>query len=151
MGESIGPEECMQLVARAGGSPLALEELIRVRAASASVGPGSVADLLVLRIERRAPEERAVLAAGAAIGLEFDEEAIQAAVGRSVQEVAQTLQALVVAELLVAESDGEAARTNRFRHALARDAARAALGSGGVVEPSPDSEGPATITCAGRG
>ena len=132
-GEGLPGALRRQIVARAGGNPFYLEELVRGlvgRGALAreqgrwkSVAEGAQLDvpptiegLLLSRIDRLAPAARGYLQEAAVLGPVF-EPAMLARIGDAAQDEASSLQALCEAGLL--EPSGEGAF--RFSHALLHD------------------------------
>lgn len=85
--------------------------------------PRSVQDAVQRRLELLSPATRRVLALASVIGRRFDFALLQAQSGLSESELLDVMKELLVAELVVEESDEQFA----FRHALAREAVYAML------------------------
>ncbi len=104
-------------VARAGGNPLFLEQLLRSAGeALRDALPGSIQSLVLARLDRLSPADKAAVQAASVLGQRFAHDAWQALVDRP------RLEPLVEAGLL--RPDDEAAQ---FVHALLRDGAYASL------------------------
>lgn len=104
-------------VARAGGNPLFLEQLLRSAGeALRDALPGSIQSLVLARLDRLAPADKAALQAASVLGQRFALDAWRALVD------APRLQPLADAGLLRPDDDGA-----QFVHALIRDGAYASL------------------------
>ena len=128
-----------EVVARAGGNPLYLGELIRIlvdRGALEPRGrwtlsmttmgamlPPALESLLVARVHALPDAARQCAQAAAAIGREFDVRLLQEALGRDVREDLATL----LRSELVAEVRRSPERACRFSHPMIQDAALATL------------------------
>jgi class 3 adenylate cyclase/tetratricopeptide (TPR) repeat protein len=104
-------------VARAGGHPLFLEQLLRSAGeALREALPGSIQSLVLARLDRLAPADKAAVQAASVLGQRFALDAWRSLVD------APRLQPLVEAGLLRPEDDAA-----QFVHALIRDGAYASL------------------------
>jgi class 3 adenylate cyclase/predicted ATPase len=115
------------LVARTGGVPLFVEELVRmlVEARSATDIPETLQDSLMARLDRLGPAKQ-VAQVASVIGRRFSYELLRGIAQRSDAELQRTLGALVDAELVYAEGlipD----TTYLFKHALIQEAAYGSL------------------------
>ncbi|MFM8980572.1 MAG: ATP-binding protein [Planctomycetia bacterium] len=132
-GPAPSPAGLEALVARAGGNPLFLEELVdaargATHAGAAPAGAGTPATLrgvLQARLDQLAPERLQVLRLGSVLGEAFWDAGVVALGGGPREAVAAALEALEAEGLLLAQpaSAFGAARELRFRHALLREAA----------------------------
>jgi adenylate cyclase len=122
------------IVARAGGNPLFVEEIVRslvdkgvlVRETerwmvSASVEtvslPATLHGLLLSRVDKLPAESRRVLQAAAVLGVSFDERLLQAVA----DDAAMALERLVEADLMREAGQGHDGRRYRFTHALVHE------------------------------
>jgi class 3 adenylate cyclase/tetratricopeptide (TPR) repeat protein len=104
-------------VARAGGNPLFLEQLLRSAGeALREALPGSIQSLVLARLDRLAPADKAAVQAASVLGQRFALDAWRSLVD------APRLEPLVEAGLLRPEDDAA-----QFVHALIRDGAYASL------------------------
>ncbi len=113
-GADVG--DTAQVIARAGGNPLFLEQLCRADAATSV--PGSVQALVQSRVDALDTESRRVLEAASVLGQQVEEAALLRVTGTTTLD----LSALVEHGLLRAGGDETA-----FTHALVRDAVYASL------------------------
>lgn len=119
------------LVARAGGNPLFLEELVGAARAGSAAGvagaavPATLRGVLQARLDALAPPALLALRLGSVLGEALWEDAVVALGAGPREEVAATLEALGAEGLLVAQPAPSlgTSREYRFRHALLRDAA----------------------------
>ncbi len=131
-GNRLLPALLDQIVARADGVPLFIEELTKmiVEAGMSAQDdgfkgdlslaiPGSLQDSLMARLDRLAATKE-VAQIAAAIGRTFDLDILSRVQDRPNDEVADALEKLIDADLLVR---GAGPTTYRFRHALVQDAA----------------------------
>ncbi|MFL5677668.1 MAG: ATP-binding protein [Chloroflexota bacterium] len=136
-----------RLTSAAEGNPLFIEEFVGmliddgllmegpdgVWAATASVDavrmPPSVKALISARLERLAPDERAVAERASVVGRAFEQAAVTELAGETLRPtVERSLHALVRKELVRRELDVlSAGEAFKFRHVLIRDAAYEAL------------------------
>ena len=126
------------IVARAGGNPLFVEEIVRSLVSggvlvrdgdrwmlSATVEtvslPPTLHGLLLSRVDSFPPGTRRVLQAAAVLGVSFDEALLQAVAGEAGGEVRPALQQLIDADLLCDAGPGQDGRRYRFTHALVHE------------------------------
>ena len=140
-GRSVPAAVLDQLVARADGVPLFLEELARAYAegdllcgaldprpqgaATAAPIPATLQDLLMARLDRLA-SVKPVAQTAAAIGRDFPYDLLSVVSGLSRNALENALTQLCAADLIHRSSDRSQA-VYSFRHALVRDAAYASL------------------------
>jgi predicted ATPase len=141
-GRSLPVEVLDQIVARAEGVPLFVEELTKAVLESGllreeddryelegplpSVAvPATLQDSLMARLHRLAPIKE-IAQVAAVIGREFSHELLAAIVSREEEELDQALHQLIAAEL-VFRRGALPETTYVFKHALVRDAAYASL------------------------
>lgn len=122
------------IVARAGGNPLFVEEIVRSLASGGvlvregdrwALGatvetvslPPTLHGLLLSRVDRLPAATRRVLQAAAVLGVSFDEALLQATAG----EVRPALQQLIEADLVRDAGPGQDGPRYRFTHALLHD------------------------------
>jgi tetratricopeptide (TPR) repeat protein len=129
----LAPEERRELIGRAAGNPLFIEELARAAQEAAAAGkplsalPSSLQGLLVSRIDRLQPPVRLLLQMGAILGQRFPTRLL----GRMYSLESATLGfepalgALEAGGFLEPELNGEA--WHRFHHALVQEAAYGGL------------------------
>jgi DNA-binding CsgD family transcriptional regulator len=126
------------LLARAGGVPFLVEELLAAAAETDALvrdgggwraGPGdphmvprTYADAVAARVAALDPVDRDVPAAAALLGSRVDAALLGAVVGRAPGEVLRVLERCTAAQLVTRDPGGYG-----FRHALARDAVLATL------------------------
>lgn len=117
LGADVDTEVVRSLVARSGGNPLFLEELVRaVGSDQVTAVPLGIVATLQLRFDALAADVRLVLRAASIYGQHFYEDGVAAIVpGVAVD---RAIASLLRAELVHPAGDGFA-----FRHALVRDAA----------------------------
>ncbi len=138
----LGSDTVKQLLARAQGNPLFVEELTKsVLEASASprqdqngagsasrnppMVPASLRDSLMERLDRLGPAKETAQAA-AVIGQEFDERLLEAIVNRTSSERQRDLNRLIEAQIVVRKI-GEFPAIYGFRHALIQETAYQSL------------------------
>src|SRR5262249_55955681 len=115
LGAAAGAEVVRDLVERADGNALYLEELIRaVAQGSGAALPETVLAMVQARLSTLGAEERRALRAASVFGQTFSARGVEALLGGAPVETA--LRALVDAEVIAPASAGE----HRFRHALVR-------------------------------
>ena len=136
---ALAPSTRSELVARSGGNPLYLGELIRVLTEGGGLEPRgrwtlsmttmgamlppALEGLLIARVHRLPEEARQTAQAAAVIGREFRIPLLQEAVGRDVRDdLAALLRAEVVREVRLAPE-----RMCGFTHAMMQEAALASL------------------------
>jgi class 3 adenylate cyclase/tetratricopeptide (TPR) repeat protein len=111
------PEVVQRCVARAGGNPLFLEQLLRSAGeALREALPGSIQSLVLARLDRLTPTDKAAVQAASVLG-----QRVELDVWRSLADHPR-IEPLIDAGLL--RPDGDAAQ---FVHALVRDGAYASL------------------------
>ncbi len=112
-----------KIVARAQGNPLFLHEISRIGVVSAESLPETVNDMILVRLDRLQPEEKAVLRLASVIGPAFRLEALHALVGESLSSLALER----VLEELKAQGftreEGRDLGSYSFAHILTRDVA----------------------------
>lgn len=106
-----------QVVARSGGNPFFVEELLAADD-PADLSP-AVRDVVTARLAAVQPGTRQLLAHAATIGERFSQELLEIAASVEGDALAEGLRAGLDRHLLVVDEDG----TFRFRHALVREAA----------------------------
>ena len=114
------------IVRRAGGNALFLEELVRCAADGREELPLTVQALVQLRLDRMSPEAREVLRAGAVFGQSFWTGGVEALLDRdAVLDLAELQQS----EILTRQTESRIAGQDEwiFRQALVRDAAYASI------------------------
>ena len=132
----VGEELRVFLHGRSEGNPFVLEELVKAaldagdifrtekgwdrRALADFRLPETVRDTILLRLDRLAPEQAAVLRSASVLGQSFGFELLRALTERPENEVRDALVACVQQQLL--EADPALAGNFRFRHALTREA-----------------------------
>jgi class 3 adenylate cyclase len=130
----VSPEFRDYLHERSEGNPFVLEEMLKEaidrgdiyrtatrweRKAIEELGiPRSVADSILLRVERLDPDHAEVLSTASVLGPSFDYPTLVTLTGMPKNVVQAALQACVLQQLLVEEAQGR----YRFRHALTREA-----------------------------
>ncbi|WP_286307750.1 ATP-binding protein [Agromyces mangrovi Wang et al. 2018] len=122
----IAPTETVRrLHERGDGIPLHVEELLAATGERDDAAvPDTVADAVLLRAERLGPVARELIDAAAVIGRSFDVDLLAAVASHDPDAVDDGLTQLAAAQLVVPGGDG---RRFDFRHALIRDAIRAAI------------------------
>ncbi|MEO5728870.1 MAG: AAA family ATPase, partial [Byssovorax sp.] len=114
------------IVRRAGGNALFLEELVRCAAEGREELPLTVQALVQLRLDRMSPEAREVLRAGAVFGQSFWTGGVETLLDRdAVLDLAELQQS----EILTRQPESRIAGQDEwiFRQALVRDAAYASI------------------------
>lgn len=115
-----GPDIAARCVARAGGNPLFLEQLLLAAGdALRDALPGSIQALVLARMDRLAPADKAALQAASVLGQRAESAAWQALLDAPRPGAAEPL---VEAGLLRPDDDGV-----QFAHALIRDGAYESL------------------------
>jgi class 3 adenylate cyclase/tetratricopeptide (TPR) repeat protein len=129
-GRPLGPEVVRQLMDRADGVPLFLEEIIKGLLESGSDAiPASVQDTLMARLDRLGPQGKALAQLAAVLGREFRHDLLAAAVGVPEDVFARNLTRLLDAQVLLrAGPVGSLSSPGYvFKHALIQDAAYQSL------------------------
>jgi class 3 adenylate cyclase/tetratricopeptide (TPR) repeat protein len=134
------PFLAQQIVARAGGSPLFIEELCHAAAAAgalpalpASSGPAWINSLVASRMARLPEAQAQALQVAAVLGERFEAQQLQALLDTS--DAADLVQALVVQDFLLPDLASAPAQANtggplRFKHGLTREAVYATMERG---------------------
>jgi PAS domain S-box-containing protein len=128
---AAGPEFARALLARTGGNPLFVSEVLRLAAgrgsmvpeATAGMEPGGVAELLVRRIRDLEPDRQALLGAGAIMGARIDAATLATVLGQGEPAVRAWLDQAVHDAILVRAEEGGSAGVYRFRHDQLQQAA----------------------------
>jgi class 3 adenylate cyclase/CheY-like chemotaxis protein/DNA polymerase III delta prime subunit len=136
-GRTLPAELVDQIVARADGVPLFLEELTKAvlvsellkdegdryaLAGPASAVPATLQDSLLARLDRLTPAAKEVAQIGAAIGRDFSHELLAAVAPLPEETLRDALDQLIEAELVFCRGAPPEA-TYSFKHTLVRDAA----------------------------
>jgi adenylate cyclase len=125
----LEPELRERLVARAGGNPLFLEELLRaVGSAPGAVDtlPDSLSGLLLARIDRLDERSRTLLRVASVVGQRFPVGVVQSVHERDREGLLRSLTQLDAEELTLLEQD-RPERVHLFRHALVQEVAYQSL------------------------
>lgn len=127
--DALAPRQRDQLIARAEGNPLFVEQMLALAGESDGAGelaiPPTIQALLAARLDRLAVDELHVIGAASVVGREFWPEAIAAlSPAGEADRVDAALKALVRKQLTGPEQVPLTGRQGfAFRHALIRDAA----------------------------
>jgi DNA-binding CsgD family transcriptional regulator len=113
---AVADDQLETLLARSGGNPLYVEELVAAGTIAGGL-PDSLADVILARVAELDDEAQDVLHAAAVVAASVDDELVAAASGRPVATVAAALREAVARGLLTLDGD-----SCRFRHALIREA-----------------------------
>jgi transcriptional regulator with AAA-type ATPase domain/tetratricopeptide (TPR) repeat protein len=133
LGDSRVPESLIDVIlAKAEGNAFFLEELARaVREprdpAAPIVVPDTVQDVLLARLDRLPPAERALLASAAVIGKDFSLWVVQSISGLTPDAVSRSLAQLEAGEF-IHETGGGDDPEYTFRHALTHEVVYASVG-----------------------
>ncbi|MDX1433635.1 MAG: AAA family ATPase [Gammaproteobacteria bacterium] len=124
---ALSAETVEQILSRAGGNPLFIEELARAVAQSSGEThiPDTLQDLLMARLDA-SEGGRAVVQCAAVIGRSFERSVLEHAWDGTPARLSAGLDALERLGVLTRKGEHETARYT-FRHALLRDAAYASL------------------------
>ncbi|TDC68193.1 hypothetical protein E1200_12475 [Actinomadura sp. GC306] len=117
------------LLARTGGNPFYLGEVLRLRGSEGTV-PSGVRDVIERRVARLPEETRTLLRAAAVAGRDFGIDLLEAVTGTTSEQVMSALEPAIATGLLVEpppESAHMPAEEYRFAHALVREALYAGL------------------------
>jgi class 3 adenylate cyclase/tetratricopeptide (TPR) repeat protein len=116
---------------RAEGTPLFLEELTRIAlAGSAATEEPALTDRIIDVLAgqlARLGSSRAIAQVASVVGIDFTSELLSSVMGETAEVLERNLDRLMAAELVVRRSDGGSNNRYLFRHALLRDAAYASL------------------------
>ncbi len=120
-----------RILAKAEGNPFFLEELARALRERQgdeppSAIPDTIQDVLLARIDRLAPDDRALLHTASVVGEDLSLDLLQAVTGDPPAAVAAAVGRLVAAEFLI-EDAGAAGNELMFRHALTQEVAYASV------------------------
>jgi transcriptional regulator with AAA-type ATPase domain/predicted ATPase len=122
-GEELDQSLEQRILAKAEGNPFFLEELCHALREHAgdplAAVPDTIQDVLLGRIDRLLPEDRALLQAASVIGKDFSLDMLRAVVESPLAVAAAAVGRLVATELLIEAGDGELG----FRHALTYEVA----------------------------
>jgi class 3 adenylate cyclase/tetratricopeptide (TPR) repeat protein len=119
-GSRLSPEVKAQIIERAAGNPLFIEELVRVvQAGNTSLDelPDSLSGLLLTRLDQLDERSRAMLRVAAVVGQRFPVPVLQAVYGEDTTRLIQTIAQLDNQELTLLEREMPE-RVHTFRHAL---------------------------------
>ncbi len=123
---ALSSDALSQIVARAGGNPLFIEELTKLAAAdTAAALPPTLEALLMAHLDRLGPQAKRTAQIAATLGREFDEALLRAVLDTSASEADTTIRQL--ADQNIVRSDTAVEAVYVFRHALIRDAAYESL------------------------
>jgi eukaryotic-like serine/threonine-protein kinase len=126
LGDAYGADEIDRIIARAGGNPHCLSELIRATAQRRGDElPETVAAIVLARLSAFPPEERRLLRAASILGEPFSKDAVGALLGEPTADLDARFEVLVDREILSRQRSpgplGEDVYT--FRHPLLREGA----------------------------
>jgi predicted ATPase/class 3 adenylate cyclase len=128
----LSADALSQIVARAGGNPLFIEELTKLAASADAADdatlvslPPTLEALLMAQLDRLGPEPKRTAQIAATLGREFDQAVLTAVLSVPPDDVALAIRQL--ADQNIIRGEESAARTFVFRHALIRDAAYESL------------------------
>jgi tetratricopeptide (TPR) repeat protein len=124
LGSAASTDSVAFIVARGGGNPLCLEELVRA-AADGSDAPDSVHDSARTRLERVPAGARSLLGAASVLGQSFSLTGLCALTGGAATDLFAPLTELEASEILVRNVGTETRWM--FGHSLLREAAYAAI------------------------
>jgi tetratricopeptide (TPR) repeat protein len=128
LGARVPEARIDQIVARAAGNALYLEELIRAEAnGDGDALPETVLAMVQARFATLDDEARRALRAASIFGLEFRLPGVAALLGARAEDVAVPLDELCEREIVERRSAGRIDAAFGFRHALVREAAYASL------------------------
>lgn len=134
LGPNISAERVQEIVQRADGNPLYLEEIVRSIAAGRETMPDTVVAMVHTRLEEVPASSRRILRAASVLGIRFWRGGVAAVIGahddaseRLDHELGQLEQLELCAPVVSSTFAGEV--EYRFRHALIREAAYGMLTS----------------------
>jgi len=119
-GAQLDPQAKAQIIARAAGNPLFIEELVRALQQSNTTPdelPDSLSGLLLARIDQLDERSRSLLRIAAVIGQRFPLPVLQAVYGEDIGRLIDQINLLDAQELTLLEREMPE-RTHTFRHAL---------------------------------
>jgi class 3 adenylate cyclase len=138
IGGELSAEERQEVLAKTDGNPLYLEETVRMLAeGSGGIGriPDTLQALIAARIDRLAPEAKALLQRAAVIGRTFWQGALER-LSPELESLEEPLDDLLLREFLLAEPrssiTGETAY--KFKHVLIREVAYSGLSKSARAE-----------------
>ena len=120
IGRNPDPALVDAIVRRAAGNPFFTEELLAAGATGADDSlPGSLRDVLLVRVNAMSEPTQAVLGAAAVVGPSFDHDLLLAACELDESTVSDQLREAMAAQLVVSDT---ASGSFAFRHALVQEA-----------------------------
>src|SRR4051795_12556255 len=139
LGGTLDPSERRAVLAKTEGNPLFVEETVRMLAEDGSAGIGRIPDtlqaLIAARIDRLAPEAKALLQRAAVIGRIFWEGALER-LSPELESLEGTLDDLRLREFVLDEerSSIRGERAYKFKHVLIREVAYSGLSKSARAE-----------------
>src|SRR4051795_1037605 len=139
LGGTLDPSERQAVLAKTEGNPLFVEETVRMLAEEGSEGIGRIPDtlqaLIAARIDRLAPEAKALLQRAAVIGRIFWEGALER-LSPELESLEGTLDDLRLREFVLDEerSSIRGERAYKFKHVLIREVAYSGLSKSARAE-----------------
>jgi class 3 adenylate cyclase/tetratricopeptide (TPR) repeat protein len=139
LGGTLDPSERQAVLAKTEGNPLFVEETVRMLAEEGSEGidriPDTLQALIAARIDRLAPEAKALLQRAAVIGRIFWESAL-ARLSPELDSLEEPLDDLRLREFVLDEerSSIRGERAYKFKHVLIRDVAYSGLSKSARAE-----------------
>jgi class 3 adenylate cyclase/tetratricopeptide (TPR) repeat protein len=137
--DSLGPSEREEVLAKTEGNPLYLEETVRMLAEEGTERIGRIPDtlqaLIAARIDRLAPEAKALLQRAAVIGRIFWEGALER-LSPELESLDELLEDLLLREFVLDEerSSIRGERAYKFKHVLIREVAYGGLSKSARAE-----------------
>jgi len=139
LGGTLDPSERQAVLAKTEGNPLFVEETVRMLAEEGSEGIGRIPDtlqaLIAARIDRLAPEAKALLQRAAVIGRVFWEGALER-LSPELDSLEETLDDLRLREFVLDEerSSIRGEKAYKFKHVLIREVAYSGLSKSARAE-----------------
>ena len=139
LGGTLDPAERQAVLAKTEGNPLFVEETVRMLAEEGSEGIGRIPDtlqaLIAARIDRLAPEAKALLQRAAVIGRIFWEGALER-LSPELESLEETLDDLRLREFVLDEerSSIRGEKAYKFKHVLIREVAYSGLSKSARAE-----------------
>ena len=139
LGGTLDPSERQAVLAKTEGNPLFVEETVRMLAEEGSEGIGRIPDtlqaLIAARIDRLAPEAKALLQRAAVIGRIFWEGALER-LSPELESLEETLDDLRLREFVLDEerSSIRGEKAYKFKHVLIREVAYSGLSKSARAE-----------------